>query len=71
MPAAAGEVDVEQHDVGRRRPDHRDAVLDDGRLADDLDARRPAVDERRIGQLGSHTGAEQGVVLDEDDADRH
>ena len=31
----------------------------------------PAAHERRVGQLGPHAGAEQGVVLDEHDPDGH
>ena len=51
-------MDVEQHDVGLRRGDHRERLGGRRRLADDVVVR---------GELGAHAGAEQVVVVDDDD----
>ena len=59
VPAASGEVHVEQDHVGQALADE----LDGGRglvgLAHHLD---------RVAQLGPHAGPEHGMVLDEEDA---
>src|SRR5439155_4887792 len=59
--AAVGHVDVEQHDVGAQLGDGRDRVVDGGGVAHELDA--PL-------ELGPHPGAEQRMVVDDEDA-RH
>ena len=56
--AAAGQVHVEQHDVGHGRPYDGDRGGRVVGLADDLDP---------LAQLGLHAGAEQPVVVHEDD----
>ena len=53
---------VEENDLGIELEDQRDRLGHAAGLADDVD---DAV------QLASHTGAEQGVVVDEHDAAHH
>src|SRR5690606_15731689 len=58
-PAAAGQVDVEQHHFGLGGSDPLDGGLGVGRLADHLDA---------VAELGPHARAEHLVVVDEEHA---
>ena len=58
LTAAAGEMDVEQDDVGEALVDELDGGLHLVRLADDLDG---------VAELGPHAGPEDGMVLDEED----
>ena len=51
-------MDVEQHDVGLRRAAISATASSTGRLADDVDQRL---------ELGPHAGAEQRVVVDDQD----
>ena len=62
--AAVGHVDVEQHDVRAQVRDPGDRLGDRARLADHRHVGDAAV------QLGAHAGAEQGVVVDEEDPHR-
>ena len=59
VPAAAREVDVEQHHVGEALADELDGGRGLVRLTHHLD---------RVAQLGPHAGPEDGVVLDQEDA---
>ena len=59
VAAAAGQVHVEQHDVGEALVDELDGRLGLVRLAHHLD---------RVAELGLHAGPEHRVVLDEEDA---
>ena len=52
-------MDVEQHDVGVELADQRHRLGDAAGLADDLDG---------VAELAAHAGAEELVVVDEDDA---
>jgi hypothetical protein len=61
VAAAAGEVDVEQDDVGDALVDELDGRLDLVGLADDLDG---------VAELGPHAGPEDGMVLDQEDPGR-
>ena len=61
LASPAGQVHVEEHDVGRERDDCGDGRVDIGRLADEVD---------RVGQLGLHAGAEERVVVDDEDTGR-
>ena len=58
LTAAAGEMDVEQDDVGEALVDHLDGRGHLVRLADDLDG---------VAQLGPDAGPEDRMVLDEED----
>ena len=58
LAPAAGQVDVEQHDVGQPFGDQLDGRRDLVRLSDDLD---------RVAELAADPGAEQVVVVDEED----
>ena len=58
VTAAAGEVDVEQDDVGDALVDELDGGVHLVRLADDLDG---------VAELGPHAGPEDRMVLDEED----
>ena len=53
---------VEQDDVRVELADQRHRVGDGARLADDIDG---------VAELGAHAGAEEVVVVDEDDAALH
>ncbi len=66
MPAPAGEVHVEEDDVGPGGPDDRDRVLDRIGLTDDFDGRRA---DPGPGQLGPHSGPDERMVVDEHEAD--
>src|SRR5829696_4891704 len=57
--AAVGHVDVEQDHVGARLGDQGDGLVDRLGLPDDVD---------ELAQLCAHAGAEEAVVVDEDDA---
>ena len=59
VPAAVGQVDVEQDDVRIELADQRHRLGDRAGLADDLD---------RVAELAAHAGAEEVVVVDEHDA---
>jgi hypothetical protein len=59
--AATGHVDVEEDDVGLALGDLADGVLDGLGLAEDLD---------QVTELGLHPGAEDPVVVDDDDGRR-
>jgi hypothetical protein len=61
VPAAAGQVDIEQDHVGEQPPDQLDGRGDVLRLPYHLDPRT---------ELGPYAGAEQAVVVDEDHARR-
>ena len=61
LAASAGEMDVEEHDVGHPLVDQLDGRLDLVGLADHLD---------RVAQLGPHPGPEHGVVVDQEDPGR-
>ena len=65
LPAATREVDIEEHDVRCRAPDHGHRLPAVGRLPDDLDAIGEAE------QLGPHAGPEEGVVVDQHHPDGH
>src|SRR6478735_1147107 len=70
VPVAAGQVHVEEHDVGSLLLDDLHGRLDRTGLAGDLEREGPG--PRRGGeggQLGAHAGAEHVVVVDDDDAD--
>ena len=70
VPVAAGQVDVEEHDVGLLLLDDLHGRLDRSRLTGDLEGERAGPRCRREGrQLGAHAGAEHVVVVDDDDAD--
>src|ERR1022692_3847069 len=58
LPAAAGQVHVEQHHIGQAAGDQRDRGLHVIRLADDLDL---------VAELGPDPGAEQAMIVNEDD----
>ena len=58
---AAGQVDVEQDDVGPQGVDGGDGALDVVGLGDDVQVGGVG------GQLGAHPGADQGVVVDDQD----
>ena len=58
---AAGQVDVEQDDVGPQGVDGGDGALDVVGLGDDVQVGSVG------GQLGAHPGADQGVVVDDQD----
>ena len=60
--AAAGQVHVEQDDVGPLAGDHLDGLEHVARLADDVDA---------PGELRPHARADELVVVDHDDAQHH
>src|SRR5438477_940419 len=60
--AAVGEVDIEQHDVRVELADQRNRLGDSARLADDVD---------RCRDLAADAGAEQLVIVDENDAECH
>ena len=55
--AAVGHVDVEKHDVGARGVDTRDRLGDGPGVADDV---------HLAGQFGADTGAEDGMIVDEE-----
>ena len=59
QPAAAGQVHVEEHDVGQAFTDELGGSSGLVRLPHHLD---------RVPELGLHAGAEHGVVLDQEDA---
>ena len=59
MPAASGQVHVEQDHVGEPLADELDGGLRLVRLAHHLDG---------VAQLGLDAGPEHGVVLDQEDA---
>ncbi len=59
--ATAGQVHVEEYDVGPVLVDGGDRLVDVGRLGHHVD---------RVPQLGAHAGAEHRVVVDQHDADR-
>ena len=61
-PAAVGEVHVEQHHIGLGAVDAGDGLIDGAGFADDLDL---------FPQASPDTGAEHGVVVDEEDTDGH
>ena len=61
LAAAAGEVDVEQDDVGEALVDQLDGRVHLVRLADDLDG---------VAELGPHAGPEDRMVLDQEDPGR-
>ena len=58
LPAAAGQVHVEQDDVGRAALDELDGRLHVVRLADDVDL---------AAQLRADPGPEQAVIVHDDD----
>ena len=57
--AAARHVHVDEHDVGHALADHLDRGVDLGRRADHVDLGA---------ELGAHTGEEQLMIVDEEDA---
>ncbi len=59
QPAAAGQVHVEEHDVGQALADELDGGGRLVGLAHDVDG---------VPELGLHAGAEHGMVLDQEDA---
>ena len=59
LTAAVGHVDVDEHDVGSALGDQLDGGAHLVGLADDLD---------RVAELGAHAGAEEMVVVDQEDA---
>ena len=61
LAAAAGQVDIEEDDVGEALADQLDGGIHLVRLADDLDG---------VAELGPHAGPEDGMVLDEEDPGR-
>src|SRR6478735_8242064 len=66
VAAASRQVHVEQYDVGLRRSDDLDCLVAIGGLADHRDGGHGTVE---IGQFAPHAGAEQCVVLDQNDTD--
>ncbi len=58
LTAAAGEMDIEEDDVGEALADQLDGRCHLVRLADDLDG---------VPELGPHAGPEDRMVLDEED----
>ena len=58
LATAAGEVDVEQDDIGEALVDELDGGVHLVRLADDLDG---------VAELGPHAGPEDRMVLDQED----
>lgn len=71
LTTAPREVHVEEHDIWVGGADDRNRILDRRCLADDLDTWLAGRGRCELRQFGSDAGAEQGVILDEDEPNGH